>query len=244
LIILKNREVLETYAEVFANLEPRNILEFGIFQGGSPALFSLWFDVERFVAIDICDPVRGFTEFCDSHEVGRKIRTHYRVSQTDHEKIHKIMDSDFGAASIDVIIDDASHLYGPTRRAFEITFPYLRPGGVYVIEDWGWAHWPGSKFFPGQTALSKLIMELTMLCGSRRDLIEEIRIFSSFAFVRKAAHAPALVDMNIDALYSKRGIELVGTGEISFGGVAKVLSEGFSERARRKLKRLTQRFGA
>src|SRR4029077_11377083 len=38
--------------------------------------------------------------------------------------------------SIDVVIDDASHLYGPTRRSFEILFPLLKPGGAYIIEDW------------------------------------------------------------------------------------------------------------
>ena len=35
------------------------------------------------------------------------------------------------------MIDDASHLLDPTRSSFDVLFPLLRPGGVYVIEDWG-----------------------------------------------------------------------------------------------------------
>ncbi len=34
------------------------------------------------------------------------------------------------------MIDDASHLLDPTRSSFNVLFPLLRPGGVYVVEDW------------------------------------------------------------------------------------------------------------
>lgn len=35
----------------------------------------------------------------------------------------------------DIIIDDASHINPLTIRSFEILFPLLKPGGIYVIED-------------------------------------------------------------------------------------------------------------
>src|SRR5262245_36292914 len=38
-IILKDRTVLENYADVFLSTQPKTVLEFGIFQGGSPTLF-------------------------------------------------------------------------------------------------------------------------------------------------------------------------------------------------------------
>lgn len=35
----------------------------------------------------------------------------------------------------DVIIDDASHMYGSTISAFNSLFPAVKSGGVYIIED-------------------------------------------------------------------------------------------------------------
>ena len=43
----------------------------------------------------------------------------------------------------DIIIDDCSHVGAPTRAKLLALFPrHLKPGGVYVIEDWGTADWP------------------------------------------------------------------------------------------------------
>lgn len=39
------------------------------------------------------------------------------------------------ASAYDVILDDASHLWGHQLLAFEILFPAVREGGLYIIED-------------------------------------------------------------------------------------------------------------
>jgi cephalosporin hydroxylase len=236
IVILKDLPSLELYKTVFAGVEPRNVLEFGIFQGGSPALFSLWLDVEKFVGIDLCDPVQRFDAFCARHPIGKKIRSYYGTSQTDKQRIDQIVAAEFGDKPLDLIIDDASHLYEETRRTFEIAFPYLKPDGIYVVEDWGWAHWPGSKVFMGKTAMSIFIMELIMLCASRSDLIREVRVFPPFAFIQKAPGAPALPDMKLDSLYTKRGLEIVSSGEPVRAGIAGVVGE----RLRRQVARITR----
>ena len=48
----------------------------------------------------------------------------------------------------DIVIDDASHIPALTNRSFEILFPHLADGGVYVIEDIGTSYWPmwGGRF--------------------------------------------------------------------------------------------------
>jgi SAM-dependent methyltransferase len=237
LVLLKNRGVLDFYAQMFAEDPPRNMLEFGIFQGGSPALYSLWFDLDKFVGVDICPPVESFEDFCRHHEAGRKIRTYYGVSQSDQARVEEIVRNEFGAAPIDVIIDDASHQYHHTRRTFEITFPLLRPGGWYIIEDWGWGHWPNwkqlEKAYGEQTSLSMLIMELLMLCASRSDIVSEVRVFPAFAFVRKCPEAKPLTRFALSELYRKQGIELVGTQHLHLAGVAGLVAT----RARRRLRR-------
>jgi hypothetical protein len=221
IIILKDRSVLDNYREVFAGTPVSTMLEFGIFQGGSPTLFSLLFGLDKFVGVDLCSPVESFDAFCARHPVGRKISSHYSTSQTDKDRIDAIVHAEFGNAPLDVIVDDASHLYLETRRTFEIAFPHLRPGGTYVVEDWGWAHWPESPFFKGRSAMSIFVMELVMICASRNDLISEVRIFPSFAFVKKAAQAPEVRELSLDSLYSKRGLEIFGLEDVERAGLAK-----------------------
>ena len=63
LILLKDREMLDNYSRVLGADQVRNVLEFGIFQGGSPTLFTLWFELEKFVGIDVCAPVTAFDDF-------------------------------------------------------------------------------------------------------------------------------------------------------------------------------------
>jgi hypothetical protein len=219
-VLLKARSVLDQYQQVFANACPHRMLEFGIFQGGSPALFSLWFGLEKFVGIDICKPVAAFDAFCARHQVGSRIATHYGVSQTDRGRVEQIIEQEFGASAPDVIIDDASHAYSASLATFETAFPRLQAGGTYVIEDWSWAHWPGSNLYAGKTALSKLVMELIMVCASRPDLISEVRVFPYFAFIRKATTAPVNSPLRLEGLYSSRGLELVGAQDAFLGSVA------------------------
>ena len=228
LVLLKDREMLDNYSRVVGTDRIRNVLEFGIFQGGSPALFTLWLELDKFVGIDVCQPVAVFDAFVARRALGEKIRTHYGVSQADEVRVADIVRNEFGATPVDLIIDDASHHYSRTRRAFEIAFPLLRPGGSYVIEDWGWAHWPTlPAVFRGQTALSMLIMELTMLCASRKDIVSEIRIFPSFVVVTKALAAPPLPDMSLDRLCNRRGVQLAGTKHLNIAGFSRLLAERF-----------------
>ena len=49
----------------------------------------------------------------------------------------------------DLIVDDASHIGHLTRATFASLWPLVKPGGIYVVEDWadpwvfpGWMRWP------------------------------------------------------------------------------------------------------
>lgn len=43
----------------------------------------------------------------------------------------------------DIIIDDGSHVNAHVRTSFEVLFPRLRSGGLYVVEDLYTSFWPG-----------------------------------------------------------------------------------------------------
>jgi hypothetical protein len=45
---------------------------------------------------------------------------------------------EFGSEPLDLVIDDASHLFDETVASFNVLFPRLRPGGLFVLEDWSW----------------------------------------------------------------------------------------------------------
>src|SRR5215469_697811 len=209
IIILKDRPSLESYRQVLGSTRLRNVLEFGILQGGSAVLFTLIMDLEKFVGIDIEEHAKGIEPFLSRHEVGAKIKFHFGVSQSDEPAVCKIIKGEFGNDQpLDLIIDDASHDYALTRKTFEITFPHLRPGGTYVIEDWGWPHWKGFNAYIGEPAMSVLIFELAMLCATSPTVVSDIRIFPSFAFIKKSDVATDLTDFSIEKFYQKRGLSL------------------------------------
>jgi hypothetical protein len=56
----------------------------------------------------------------------------YQGSQSDPLLIDRVDDHH---GPFDVIIDDASHLSSLTIRSFELLWPHLRRGGLYIVED-------------------------------------------------------------------------------------------------------------
>ena len=96
-------------------------------------------------------------------------------------------------------MDDASHTYEETRASFEFLFPLLSPGGIYVVEDWSWAHHPDYQSpdapFSERRALSNLLFEQIMLMGSTL-LISEIRIWRFLYIIHKENTAVRRSDLS------------------------------------------------
>jgi hypothetical protein len=91
---------------------------------------------------------------------------------------------------IDLVIDDASHAYSYTKRAFELLFPLIRPSGWYAIEDWSWDLGLGSEHpeeLRSQPPLSPLVLELVRLAGYDPGIVRRIRIEQGIAFVERGA---------------------------------------------------------
>jgi hypothetical protein len=116
---------------------------------------------------------------------------HFSTSQTDRKILDDIVRNEL-ADELDLVVDDASHTYEQTKTSFEFLFPLLQPGGVYVIEDWSWAHHPNYQSsdapFSKRHALSNLLFEQLMLMGST-SLISEIRVWKFLYLIRKSKTA-------------------------------------------------------
>jgi hypothetical protein len=74
-----------------------------------------------------------------SRSAADRLKTYWGIDQADRQALCEIVGREFDGA-LDLVIDDASHAYEPTRASFETLFPYLRPGGFYIIEDWAWSY--------------------------------------------------------------------------------------------------------
>ena len=69
----------------------------------------------------------------------------FQGSQADKECLQKIHQE---TGDFDLIVDDGSHMNEHIITSFEILFPLLKDGGVYVVEDIQTAYWPQ---YGGQT---------------------------------------------------------------------------------------------
>jgi SAM-dependent methyltransferase len=177
-LLFKERPLVDRYVELIEELRPRNVVELGIMEGGGTALLFTLAHPSRLVAIDRRPPMDStLRDFVVSEGLGETVRIHADVDQADRPRLAEIIDREFGDEPLDLVVDDCSHLYEATRASFNELFPRLRPGGVYTIEDWPWAHEePVAGMWAGEVPLTRLILELVLASPVVPDLISEVRV--------------------------------------------------------------------
>jgi predicted O-methyltransferase YrrM len=197
-VLIKERRLVESALDHFPGSVER-IVEFGIFKGGSVALFEELYSPERFVGVDLAkrDSAAALDEYLHRRSATDRVKLYYGTDQGDRQALETIAKENFGEGrSIDLVIDDGAHRYWPCKTSLEVFLPLLRPGGVYVLEDWGWANWPGEyhqeKASEGQYAdqqypLTKLVFEVVMFMASTSgELISDLWVDSSRVFMKVA----------------------------------------------------------
>jgi len=214
----KSGPMIDSYVAIGQQQNIKKIFEMGIFKGGSTVLYDQIFQPTKLVAIDYSrKKVDALSHYIDRRKHADVIKPFYGVNQADRSAMEQILAAEFPERDIDFVVDDASHFYAETRESFNITFPYLRAGGQYVIEDWAWAHWPGDPWqtkpwhfwkrrpFRGTKAMSNLLIELFMLAASRRDLIEDIFVNHDVIIVKKGRGNLPVGQFDIGDHYLLRG---------------------------------------
>lgn len=198
-LFYKIKSLVDQYAKFWSrreNFRARNILELGMWDGGSVAFWFEYFNPDKQVGVDLQqkEDSQYFKRYKSSRGLDQRIRTYWGTDQGDSARLREIVQAEF-EGSLDLVIDDASHIYDLTKRSFETLFPLLRPGGLYVVEDWAWGHW--SEFqapshpWSNQTPLTRLIFELVAAAGSwenkgaSESLISNISVFQGFAVVER-----------------------------------------------------------
>lgn len=141
--------------------DPIRILEIGIGGYDSESLggesLYMW---QRFFPRGL---VYGLDIFAKPGVTGPRVRT-VQGDQNDPEFLRELAEA---VGPFDIVVDDGSHVNEHVRTSYETLFPYVRPGGFYVIEDLHTAYWPefGGELPPGSAGTTT---------GMLKDLIDDL----------------------------------------------------------------------
>lgn len=190
-VLYKPKDLIDQYERFFSThkeFNPDNVVELGMWEGGSVAF---WFEIlqpNKHIALDLQPRTDSpyFQKYVNDRGLHNRLNTYWHTNQADSERLNEIMKHEFNEQPLDLVMDDASHYYEFTKISFETLFPLVRPGGFYIIEDWAWWHWPGlEKYYSESTPLSKLIFELVEAAGTSKDIIKNIVIYQSIVIVER-----------------------------------------------------------
>jgi predicted O-methyltransferase YrrM len=136
-IIVKPPDLVRRYLALLDAERPRRIVELGVKAGGSTALLALAAEPELLLAVDLEPEIpTRLAQLIETRGLGQRVITAFGLDQGDRAALTRFVDGHMQERGFDLVIDDASHVLGPTRTSFEVLFPRLRPGGLYVVEDW------------------------------------------------------------------------------------------------------------
>lgn len=135
-IIHKWVHFLDLYDRHFAPYRHSKLtfLEIGVQNGGSAELWRKYFGPEAVIfGIDVDPACANNVTPPNQVRIG---------SQADPAFLKSLL-AEMGPP--DIVLDDGSHVSEHQRTSFEVLFPALKEGGLYVIEDTHSSYWPGRQ---------------------------------------------------------------------------------------------------
>ena len=150
----------ETHLKRFQH-SPIELLEIGVFDGGGLRTWEKWFSAAHITGIDIAPLQYVNTSQC------RTILADVNSWEPDQ--------------NFDVIIDDGSHKSADIVSGYVRLWPYLKPGGWYIIEDMGTQLATDTSF----SVIDQLVREVLMYTGHENP-VPEIHMYDELLFLKKA----------------------------------------------------------
>jgi hypothetical protein len=212
LYLYKDRRFLSALAVAIDRIAPTRMVEIGVLAGGSTIYWAERYQIQRLAAFEISPQAPLLTQYIARHGLTDRIRVHFGTRQDDIPAILNAIGLDFGGEQIDAVVDDASHQYAETRTTLETLLPFVRDGGVYVIEDWAWGHhknWP-PQMWANYSLMSPLLSELMLVCGRGRGVIDRLDIDPNFAVIwRGSTPLPTDGSFRLTDHYVSRNFQVV-----------------------------------
>jgi hypothetical protein len=187
-VVHKWIQYIDVYETYFSKYRDTNVkmLEIGVSNGGSLNMWRKYLGGEAIIyGIDI------------NPECAK------RVSQPNQVRIGSQADPDFLRAvveemgELDIVLDDGSHVAEHQKTSFDVLFPLLKDGGLYIIEDTHTAYW--RREFNGGYRRSGTAIEQTKIMiddmhawyhgrpqsTPARDWIRAIHVYDSIIVIEK-----------------------------------------------------------
>lgn len=120
-----HHDYLNFYESLFAPIrhKPLKILEIGVLHGASIRTWREYFPNARVIGADIDPFARRFAR--DSIE----------IEYMDQSNLEDLVRVAAKHQPFDLIIDDGSHFWEHQTTTLKTLFPFVRPGGIYIVED-------------------------------------------------------------------------------------------------------------
>lgn len=116
--------------------------------------------------------------------------------------MQELVQENFADAPIDLVINDASHVYDLTLASFNCLFPHVAVGGRYVIEDWaqdlkfaettirayqkdGTEPEPPEPSPDARPRMDRFVVELTMAMGAWPGVVEKVTVTDHCVAVKR-----------------------------------------------------------
>ena len=185
---------LRHYERILGNLRhvPLTLLEIGIHRGASLRMWSEYFERGTIIGVDIQPDCRKYAGGRREVEIGSQADVAFLNEVGQRWQPH-------------VIVDDGSHKADHVLLTFQTLFPYLRDGGIYIVEDLHFHSGDGSEAWRGQSDIAppEVFLRLAHLVscpnaeGSEgRDIakgVDGIEFFyGAVAIRKKPAHDPGV----------------------------------------------------
>lgn len=129
---VKYDKILSPFREAFSS-----ILEIGVAQGQSIRMWTDYFTKATIHGADISKASENCVDYSD------RIRFHLLDQRNEAQLKNLEQFSPF-----DLIIDDGNHFWMEQILTFKTLFPYLRKGGIYIVEDTTTSYWREYKNNP------------------------------------------------------------------------------------------------
>lgn len=191
--ILKWLHYLPIYDRLFGHYagRPVKFLEIGVLAGGSMHMWRTYFGpLATIFGIDINPDCAGYGGLAGQVRIG---------SQDDPDFLRAVV-AEMGG--VDIVLDDGSHIASHQRASFDVLFPLLSDGGLYVIEDLHTSYWPdyegglkrsgtGIEFLKDKIdALHEQYFTIGANMPERMAPIASIQFFDSIAAIEKRKQLP------------------------------------------------------